>query len=320
VYRALVGLSANDAAGAILQVVGYQGPNVSIPVGWPGGEAVDQMRAAAGGVYEVALGSDLLLTRQPPRIKQTSEAGFTPQELYADMAREFTELADHVGRRIANMRCSDHLRERVANLHKSVVADFAGCDILAVNKRLVWVLKALADDKAYGVIPPNDPLEHYASDLYGYYERLAYIFPNLKPYREMDARHRFTLPTAEQERAILEVYRIFGEPDFAKVALSRGLSEEMREAGKSIEEAKESEAAGKGAPGKASDTTVESHTDAATRVLAVWSWLSNARDKFVKSGKSVEEFEKAIKGYEQLYGRISPQMIKYIEYLLKWFF
>lgn len=317
VYKSLVGLSPADAAAAILQAIGYSGTVSNIPSGWPG-VAVEEMQAATGGIYEVAPGAELLLERQPPKINETAEAGFTPEQLFADFAREVEELAAHVGKGEGNVHCSSRLKERVSRLRQSTAMTFARCDVLAVNKRLVWVLRAFAEDHADGVIPPRDLLEHYASDLYGYYQRLELIFPNLKQFREMDARHRFTLPTEEEDRAIREVYRIFGDPAFAKSALSRGLSEEMKQAGESIEEAKED--AARKEPDGPSDIAMESHVDAATRSLAVWGWLSNAREKFVKSGKSVKEFEKAIKGYEELYDRTSPQMIKYIGYLLKWFF
>jgi hypothetical protein len=40
----------------------------------------------------------------------------------------------------------------------------------------------------------------------------------------------------------------------------------------------------------------------------------------LKSGKNPEEILKAIEGYEKLYAKLSPEMSKYIEYLLKWFF
>jgi hypothetical protein len=318
VYKHLIGLSSSSAATSILQAVGYKGTVRKIPAGWPGIVAVEQMQAATGSVYEVAPSDELLLERQPPKINEAAKVGFTPEQLFADFAREVQELAEHVSKGTGNARCSERLKDCVASLRQSTAEKFTRCDVLAVNKRLVWVLRTLANDRADGLIPRNDPLEHYASDLYGYYGRLEIIFPKLKPFREMDARHRFTLPSEEEERAIREVYRIFGDPDFAKSALSRSLSEEMRQVGESIEEAKEN--AARREPIRSSDVTIESHADAATRSLAVWNWLSNAREKFAKSGRSVEEFEEAIKGYEQLYDRMSPEMIKYIEYLLKWFF
>jgi hypothetical protein len=65
---------------------------------------------------------------------------------------------------------------------------------------------------------------------------------------------------------------------------------------------------------------LESHTDAATRSLAVWGWLSNARQKFIHSGKNIKEASNAINNYESLYNKLSQHMCFYIEYLLKWFF
>jgi hypothetical protein len=317
VYKPLVGLSSADAATAILQAIGYEGTVSEIPSGWPT-VALEQMHALTGGVYDVAPGAELLLERQPTPINEASEAGFTPEQLFADFAREVVELTEHVNQSSGNIHCSIRLKERVVRLHQSVTVTFTSCDVLAINKRLVWVLRAIADDKNDGVIPPNDLLEHYASDLYGYYKRLEFIFPKLKPFREMDARQRFTLPSEEEERAIREVYRSFGDHSAARGALSVGLSDEMKQVGESIEEAKE--VATKKGVGDLPDVRIESHVDAATRSLAVWGWLSNPREKISRSGRSVEESEKAIKDYEQLYDRMSPQMIKYIGYLLKWFF
>jgi hypothetical protein len=276
------------------------------------------MSAATGGIYDVAPGAELLLERQPAGVNNAAEAGFTPEQLFFDFAREVEELDTHVNRITGNVRCSDRLKERVARLLQSTAAKFAHCDVLAVNKRLVWVLRTLAEDQADGIIPRNDPLEHYASDLYGYYNRLEFIFPKLKPFREMDARNRFTLPSEEEERAIREVYQMFADSSFAKYALSKKLSDEMKQAGESIEEAKEETAKRK--PDRPSDMTIESHVDAATRSLAVWGWLSNPRDRFIKSGKGAGETENPVKAYEQLYDQMSPQMMKYIGYLLKWFY
>jgi hypothetical protein len=318
VHVPLIGLSSADAASAILRAIGYEGTVDDIPPGWPAIPGIEQMRAAADGIYEVAPDAELLLQRQPSKINDAAEAGFTPEQLFTDFAREVGELAAYVNRGKGNIHCSEQLKERVAKLLQSTAAKFAHCDVLAVNKRLVWVLRTLADDQADGIIARNDPLQHYAGDLYGYYQRLEFIFPKLKQYREMDARHRFTLPSEEEQRAIREVYRMFGDPAFARGALSKDLSEEMKQAGESIEEAKADAARRKA--DKPSDVTIESHVDAATRSLAVWGWLSNPRDKFIKSGKSAEESEKPAKDYEQLYDRMSPQMIKYIGYLLKWFF
>jgi hypothetical protein len=318
VHTSLIGLSSADAARTILQAIGYEGTLGEIPPGWPGNVAIEQMQAAAGGVYEVAPDAGLLLKRQPPKVGEAADGGFTPDQLFADFAREIEELAEHLNQGTGNFYCSVRLKQRVARLYQSVTANFVDCDVLAINKRLVWVLRAVADDKADGVIPPNDMLEHYASDLYGYYKRLEFIFPRLKQFREMDARQRFTMPTEEEERAIGEVYRSFGDQSVTRGALSSRLSEEMKQVGESIEEARE--VATKNGAGEPPDIAIESHVDAATRSLAIWGWLSNPREKIARSGRRAEQAEKAIRDYEKLYDRTSPQMIKYIGYLLKWFF
>jgi hypothetical protein len=134
----------------------------------------------------------------------------------------------------------------------------------------------------------------------------------------MDARHRFEPPTEDVEQAITMIYRSFGNRKIAEGALSANLSEELKQAGEGIDEARK--LADKAPGDEALDVTIESHADAATRSLAVWSWLSNAREKFVKSGKSAEEAAQIIESYEKLYKKVSPDMTKYLEFLLKWFF
>jgi len=210
------------------------------------------------------------------------------------------------------------LKERATKLHQTAAVEFSQCDPLALNKQLVWVLRVLALDKADGLIPTNDELEHFAGDLYGFYNRLEHIFPKLKQYRAMDARHRFEMPTTDVEQAIEIIYRSFGDPAIAKGALSPSLSQELKQAGEGIEEAKQ---LGDEVPeGKALNVTIESHADAATRSLAVWGWLSNAREKFIRSGKKADEVAQAIESYEKLYHQVSPEMMKYLGFLLKWFF
>jgi hypothetical protein len=318
VYSQLIGLSAADASKAILQAVGYEFPEMPPPVGWPGASAIDAMQAASGGIFEVGPSANGLLERKPALSVAADNDNYTPEQIYSDLAREVADFWTHTRNNKGNRACSDRMKDRAAKLQKIASIEFSRCDPLALNKNLVWVLRVLALDKADGVIPPNDELEHYASDLYGYYNRLEIIFPKLKAYRKMDARSRFEAPTPDVENAILEVYRSFGNPAISDGALSSGLSEELKQAGEGIEEAKD--LATNKPTDETKDVTIESHTDAATRSLAVWSWLANAREKLAKSGKNAEEVERAIENYEKLYKRLSPYMAKYMPYLLKWFF
>ena len=319
VYQQLIGISAADASKAILRAVGYSGPPISPPLDWPGIVAIERMQAAAGGIFDVVPGANGLLERRANSSANLDEDNFTPEQLYGDLVREVTDFLAHTRKNKGNRACSDRLKERAAALHQQVAVEFSRCDPLAINKQLVWVLRVLAQDKADGVIPANDELEHYAGDLYGYYNRLEHRFPKLKAYREMDARDRFEAPTDQVEQAIALIYQSFGNRAISQGALSADLSEELKQAGEGIEEAKVF--AGKNAPpDKALDITIESHTEAATRGLAVWSWLANSREKFAKSGKKAEDIEKAIENYEKLYKRVSPHMAEYISYLLKWFF
>ena len=134
----------------------------------------------------------------------------------------------------------------------------------------------------------------------------------------MNARDRFEPPTAEAEHAINSVYQDFGNPQLGQGALSPALSQELKQAGEDIEQAKKLTETS--ASTEAAEITVETHVEAATRTLAVWNWLANAREKFAKSGQKAEDVAVAIERYERLYNKMSPQMGSYIEYLLKWFF
>lgn len=319
VYQQLIGLSAADAADAILKAVGYSGLTILPPPDWPGIVAIDKMQAAAGGVYDVLPGERYLLERSPAIKATQNDDSFTPEELYKDFFREISGFLNYTQKSKGNSACSSRLKERVAILHQAVAVEFSDGDPLAINRNIVWVLRVLAHDKADGVIPQNDELEYYAGDLYGYYNWLEHIFPKLKAYRKMDARNRFEPPTVQVERDIAIVYESFGNPVISQKALSSELSAELKQAGEGIEEAKVF-ADNNSVVDKAMDVTVESHTDAATRSLAVWSWLANSREKFAKSGKKAEEVEIAIENYEKLYKRVSPHMTEYIAYLLKWFF
>jgi hypothetical protein len=176
----------------------------------------------------------------------------------------------------------------------------------------------IALDSADGLIPQNEEIEYHASDLVGVYNRLERIFPKLQSYRKMEARDRFQLPDTDVENAIRSVCQSFGNPKIAGDALSPGLSEELKQAGEEIDNARK--LADTETTEKTRDINVESHADVATRSLAVWGWLSNASDRLMNVGKEAEDLEKAIEAYEKLYGRLAPHMVRYIEYLLKWFF
>jgi CBS domain-containing protein len=317
VYQSLIGLSRSDAAKAVLKALAYRGPLPAIPSDWPGGAAMDQLQGPSGRIFDVAPRADLRLERKPNIISDSSEA-FTHQELFAISTSTVADFFKYVHRHIDNFRCSDRLKERATRLHQDVCVGFLRCDPLALNRDLVWVLRIIALDKADGLIPRNDEFDYHASDLYGVYNRLEHIFPNLKLYRKMDARHRFEPPSAEVENAITSIYNSFGNPEISEGALSASLSREMTQAGQGIEDAKA--LAEKETADKTLELTIESHADAATRSLAVWSWLSNASEKLARTGKTAEEIAQAIERYEKLYTALAPQMARYLEYLLKWFF
>lgn len=116
VYTPLVGLSPADVAAKVLQSVGYKGALPEIPKGWPTGDAVDQMRATAGGVFEVAPNSQGLLQRKPSEVAQPRKDEFTPEQLFHNFAREASEFADYTRKAKGNFSCSERLRDRAAKL------------------------------------------------------------------------------------------------------------------------------------------------------------------------------------------------------------
>ena len=316
VYQQLIGLSPSDVAKAILEAVGYAGDLPAIPPNYPG-NAIEEISRKAGGVFQVAPGTSGLLERQPIEPTDSEEAGFTPADLFASMAEEIACFADHLANGSGNFKCSDRLRSRAARLQSSVEVGLPRCNPLEINKNLVWVLRAIALDKKDGAILPNDEIEYYVSDLYGYYQRLEFIFPQLKAYRKIDAWHRFVAPDKHAERAIREVYASFGSRHTSREAFSPDLAQEFKSAGEDIENAKtivEIEPSQ-----EAKEISAEAHADAATRSMGVWDWLANAREKFEKGGHSAGDIEKTIANYEKLYKRVSPDMADYIAYLLKWF-
>lgn len=317
VYKQLIGLSPEDAVKVILEAIGYTGNLQSIPPNFPGTEAIDEIGRKTGGVFQVAPGTSGLLERQPIQPTDSVEAGFTPVDLFAAMAKEIAGFADHLKRGSGNFRCSDRLKDRAARLQSSAEVGLSRCDPLEINKNLVWVLRIIALDKKDGAILPNDEIEYYVSDLYGYYQRLEFIFPQLKAYRKIDARHRFVAPDEHAERAIGEVYASFGSRDASREALSPDLAQEFKSAGEDIENAKANPEIEPGQEAKV--ISAEAHAVAATKSMSVWGWLANAREKFEKGGQKAADIEKTIANYEKLYKRVAPDMADYIAYLLKWF-
>jgi hypothetical protein len=133
----------------------------------------------------------------------------------------------------------------------------------------------------------------------------------------MESRERFHLPNANTENSIRTICRGFGNPEIAGEALSPRLSEELKQAGEDIDHAKK--LAEIETINKTLDINVESHTDAATRNLAIWGWLPNASDRLMKAGKTAETWKRRSKatrsftaGWRRAHGhvhRISAEMV-----------
>jgi hypothetical protein len=139
----------------------------------------------------------------------------------------------------------------------------------------------------------------------------------------MWSRKRFLAPSEEDERAILEFFRLLGDPAHTKNALSPRLTDELRSSGQAIENTKvfkRPQGQAKKSDPEIPDPTLESHTDAATRGLSVWDWLSNATERFKRMGKKSDEINNAVQSYEELYKKVSSHAEVYLAYLLKWLF
>jgi hypothetical protein len=201
------------------------------------------------------LGDDWRLERKTNAAAEV-DSSFTSEELFINYRSIVADLHYYVQKDSGNFRCSTRLRKAASNLDKAMAYGITRSDQLGINKGLVWVMRIMTLDKADGLIPQNDEFEFHASDLYGMYNGLERVFPRLNTFRKMNARDRFELPNTNVEHAIESIYRSFGNPEVAEETLSPALSQDLKQAGEDIKDAKH---LAESVPGnKSFDLTVES--------------------------------------------------------------
>ncbi|PZR80696.1 MAG: hypothetical protein DLM68_19130 [Hyphomicrobiales bacterium] len=213
-----------------------------------------------------------------------------------------------------NFRFSERLQRQARHLQDAAPENFDHCAILNINRAMRGVLRALVLDEHEGLLPDRDMISYYKADLIGYYERITDIYPQLKIFREQDARNRFEPPSAKQQHGLEE----FLEKTAAdRSVVASKLSKDLLETKAAIDDAQNLSPVGTKEQQKAD--LVEPHMSAAAQVIPVWSWLANAREKFTKSGKTTEDITKTIEAYENLYKKLSTAKDD-IEWLAGWLY
>jgi len=155
---------------------------------------------------------------------------------------------------------------------------------------------------------------HYKVDLRGYYARIADIYPQLKKFREQDARNRFEPPSAKQQHGLEQFLEITAAD---RLVVASKLSKDLLETKAAIDDAQKLSPVGTKKQQEAN--LVEPHMSAAAQVIPVWNWLANAREKFTKFGKATEDVTKTIEAYENLYKKLATAR-DYIEWLAGWLY
>jgi hypothetical protein len=317
VYKPLVGLSGADAAAAILEAVGHGGPAQSPSEPWPGSATLDAMTRASRDVFDVEPGKNYRLRRKnsPPTTGTIEAYGFAPEDLYDDMRGGIAKFVSHVCTyRQGNFCFSDRLQSHARDLLESAPEAFSSCKPLNVNRAMVGMLRVLFLDETAELLPPNDMIAYYKSDLAGYYKQLEALYPQLTTYRLQSARNRFTLPSDRQQRGLEE---FLDTVPTDKDVVEPELSKDLQETKAAIDSAQNLSPSGTEEQKKAD--LVEPHMSAAAQAVPIWNWLANAREKFIKSGKSTEDVAKAIDSYQKLYNRL-PHMKDYMDWLTSWLF
>jgi RNA polymerase sigma-70 factor (ECF subfamily) len=178
VYKVLIGLSPTDASSALLDAIGYRGGPIIIPEGAPDSTAIAQMLAPTGDAYKVAPSADYRLDRVPGNRISANVGGFSPERTFSDLAARITAFTEHVNKPTGNVRYTDTLRQMAKDLCDSTSSGYRSSDELSINRNLVFVLREWLD--AASSVPGNNLAHYLAADLYGAYQLLEELYPNLK--------------------------------------------------------------------------------------------------------------------------------------------
>jgi TIR domain len=318
-------LSPKDAAQKLLAAIGYKGELPSIPENWPGTLDLDASNDASGRVFVVAPGVKNLLETRPIAAQPDKDYGFGLQALLHHMHGEIESFVELTKRSSGQFQYSEGLKRAALNLHitsKIFTNDISGQDQpLTMNSRLVRCLQLLSLDTRNGNIDENDEIKFDEANLRGIYVQLGNLYPDLKIYRDSNARDKFELPTEQEAKALDETLKGLSSTELSGDVVSAELGIDLKAVGDALTETNAIET-GSSKKDKADkfDAQREAHMEAAKKSIAVWTWIANARDKFKRSGKSAEEYAKTIEAYEKLYGKLSIPALEAIKYISKWFF
>ena len=315
VYSRIYDLSPEQAKQKILTAIGHTG-DVETPDEWPGGDVLKKLRGVGASVYDVQPDKHDRLQETPVLIRSEDISGFPLEQIYDEIRDQAKDLCKQLESESRNHFYSSALQERAKDWAETMAQPMEGCNPLVLNKKIVWLLRTFAFDVAQGNLARNDHVQIYVGDLQVYYKRLAAVFPNLKQYREDNARQRFELPTDAEDEAIRVVLNFFGDPESSREIFGDLLIKSLREVGddreaaSNIPDSDDSELARK--------VKVEAEFDAGNRTLAIWRWIANSKTLLGRGGKSADELAKSIGKYDKAYKALEPHMEKVIDYLSRW--
>lgn len=317
-------LSPKEAAQKLLDAVGYKGNFPEIPENWPGTLDLDAGNDASGRVVIIAPRADGRLESRPIPAQPDKDYGFSTPDLLAQMHSEIVDFANQTKYSSGQFTYSDRLKRsdiELEDISRLFSDGITGQNkLLTLNSKLRKCLQILSLDTRDGCISENDEIKLDEANLRAAYAQLANLFPELKTYRAANARDKFVLPTDEEAEALSKTTDDLSNLSLSGDVVSASLASDIKSAGDAIIQANEF-VAGSSVEDKAvkKDLQIDAHMENAKKTIAIWSWIANARDKFQRSGKNVEELSKTIESYETLYGKLSVAALAAIKYYSKWF-
>lgn len=128
VYKPLVALSAQDAAKAILEAIGYTGGGVAPTHPWPGADTLDAVTRDTLDSYRIEPDENAILTRKlaSPARDLAEKEGYSAEQLYAQMRRDFEKMLDHVRAPNERRRWEFPVQRHVAEAHGPARHGYAG--------------------------------------------------------------------------------------------------------------------------------------------------------------------------------------------------
>lgn len=317
VYSRIYDLSADQAKRKILDAIGFKG-DVETPENWPGARILNDLRGSGSGVFNVQPQEDGRLRQSPTTVREDNISGFTPEQIFEDMKDQADDLCQRLQIEDGNQFYSADLKYRAKNWADILSKPIEMAKPLALNSRLVWLLRILAFDVRQGNLASSDQVRLYVSQLQVSYKRLEVIFPALKPYRLSHAHERFELPTDAENAAIEAVLDFFGDEQSAGDIFEELLIQGFQDVSVDRKDARQLPADDDSVETR--NVQVEAEMDAGNRTVAVTRWLANADSLFKQGGKTADEAAKTIKKYDAAYKTLAPHLEKVFDYLSRWMF